>query len=297
VDFIPDIISIVKAPASAGAVFVALNRLGAWLDSEVEGRQKDALREYLKSGQWLDHYQNFIEFLYSLYNRVYGPSAVSRRSLRRAVQLSVYPFVFLTLWSLVFDLRFWFSLSWETVIFGLIPRLLLSIAGDVINIAGSRWTIRRLLAGQGVYRAVTLIGLDFLRAAMVVVVANILGLLVFQVLYTAYVTGSAGKGIESTFISDMSTGQIKQFVLSYLGNLLRETDALVSLTSLIPTVLMLIVGLAAVFRALARSFPIDVRPHMADLRYTKPFSFIFSVVGYVAAGLYLCGTLFLKVLQ
>ena len=281
-----DIIRLVKVPVGAGVAFVLFNRIGAWLDREIDTESKETLRNYLKGRSWIYHYSNFLELLSSLYDRVYGAKTLGWKPLLRAFQLTIFPFAFFVVFWVFSRTPVWLLISWETVVFGLLPRFFMNVVADFVNIAGTRWSLRWIRKKRSLLTQIAIAVLDVTRVIIVAILLNLIALDMFRILYTGYLSASI-ENIGDSYLS-LSNPYQRKFLIEYTRQLLmlHEKEAVLIFSSLLPSFLLCLFIVVSWLKHIGSyvSNPID---YLLDhLEYSSPFTLVFSIGGCAMAGMY-----------
>ena len=209
-----------KLSAWALTIVVACNRLGAWLDKEADNEWKTAIRRYLQSGAWLDRLQAVFSTLTTIFERVYGKKYLSYTALKRSIQLSTIPLVIVILLLAVFQEQLWMFLAWEAVAFALIPRVLINIALDYINIMRSKYVIYRLSNTRHfIQSCLAYLVVDLAALFILSLVFNILAMNVFSILYTWYLTKMIQPNFQIDFLNLMDKSA-REFMSKYFLSLI-----------------------------------------------------------------------------
>lgn len=276
---------LIKIPAGAGAIFALFNRIGAWLDREIEPKLKEELRSYLKAGEWKIYYGNFLGLVSTLYDRVYGTKYVAWKPLLRACQLTLFPFGLLCLYWVATSTPVWLLISWETIVFGLLPRLFMSVGADFFNIAATRWSIRLIKKhNASLFSQIAIVSFDIIRVVMIAILLNLVALDLFRMLYVAFLTSSFSDIVSDSFLA-ISDSSRRSFLIRYVRELLlfREKEASFLFLPLFPSLLLCLFVVVSWIEHIGNYLSKPLNYFLSHLEYPTPFTFIFSICGAIAA--------------
>jgi hypothetical protein len=279
----------IKIPASAGAIFALFNRIGAWLDREIEPKLKEELRSYLKAGEWKPYYGNLLGLVSTLYDRVYGTKYVAWRPLLRACQLTLLPFGLLCLYWVATSTPVWLLISWETIVFGLLPRLLMSVAADFFNIAATRWSITLIKKRKAsLISQIAIVLFDIIRVIVIAILLNLVALDLFRLLYVAFLTSSFSDSVSGSFLA-ISDPSHRSFLIQYITELLlfHEKEASFLFLPLFPSLLLCLFVVVSWIEHIGNYLSKPLNYFLSHLEYSSPFTFVFSLGGIIAGLLWI----------
>jgi hypothetical protein len=255
------------------------------LDREIEPKLKEELRSYLKAGEWKVHYGNFLGLVSTLYDRVYGTKYVAWKPLLRACQLTLLPFGLLCLYWVATSTPVWLLISWETIAFGLLPRLLMSVAVDFFNIAATRWSIKLIKKRKvSLISQIAIILFDIIRVIVIAILLNLIALDLFRLLYVAFLTFSLSDSVSGSFLA-ISDPSHRSFLIRYIRELLlfHEKEASFLFLPLFPSLLLCLFVVVSWIEHIGNYLSKPLNYFLAHLEYSTPFTFIFSICELIAA--------------
>jgi hypothetical protein len=177
-------------------------------------------------------------------------------------------------------------ISWETIVFGLLPRFCMNVVADFLNIAGTRWSLRWIQKGRSLLSQITIAILDIARVIVVAIVLNLIALDVFRVLYISYVTASF-EDIGDSFLSLTNPHQ-RHFLFEYIKQLLmlHEKEAVLVLSSLFPSFLLILFIVVSWLKHIWSYVSNPINYLFGHIEYHNPFTLVFSIGGFVVAVIY-----------
>jgi hypothetical protein len=271
--------------------FCACESIGQWLEAEADREWKNMVRDYLRSGMWADRVGDLASVSARAFSKIYGNRYVSRQVLKRIIQLSAIPLLggILLFWAL--GRPVWMMLTWETVAFALIPRLLLTMVSDFLNITKTRYLIRHLQSAKSVIaRSGLLLLLDFLIATILSIAVTVAAMNIFSILYTSQLRQRFTWAWQ-TDVFDYHDRTTRHFIREYIGGLinLNDVDGLFLYISYLPFLLLCIYIVGLVFSKILSKVANWLRLPLTRLQYQQPFLFVFRVTATAVAAMLVVG--------